>query len=208
MCGRYYIDERTGEEIGRIVEDAAAGNAEGRICRAEMTEAREVFRAGDICPSQSAAVLCAHGNHLEVENMKWGFPGFSKGSLLINARAESALEKKTYRDSVLHRRCVIPAKGFYEWNASKEKFAFEDPDAGLLFMAGCFNWFEDGDHFVILTTEAKGTAARVHERMPLMLDREEIEAWVLDERETEKILHRETEKDLVCGTEYEQMSLF
>ena len=60
--------------------------------------------------------------------MKWRFPGFTGKELLINARAESVLEKRTFQESVRHRRCVVPAKGFYEWNAKKEKYQFERLD--------------------------------------------------------------------------------
>ena len=103
--------------------------------------------AGDICPSRSAIVLRAENGHLEADMMRWGFPGFQNNGLLINARAESALQKKTYRDSMLTRRCVIPAKGFYEWNSAKEKFAFESPETPVLFLAGCFNWFESEPYY-------------------------------------------------------------
>ena len=139
--------------------------------------------------------------------MKWGFLGFEKGKLLINARAESALERKTFRDSLQHRRCIIPAKGFYEWDKSKEKFSYERKDAPVLFMAGCYNRYQGEERFVILTTEANPSVAPVHHRMPLILDPEELENWVLDDKATEYILHK-TPVLLRSSTEYEQMRLF
>lgn len=179
----------------------------------------------DICPSQYAIILRAEKDHLDAEKMRWGFPGFQGNGLLINARAESALQKKTYRDSVLNRRCVIPAKGFYEWNNSKEKFAFESAENPILFLAGCFNWFESERNlseiqtsgtaasrvekrFVILTTEARGRAAQIHERMPLLLRADEIRTWIFDDGKTEQFLRREPEEVLGCKTDYEQLSLF
>ncbi|MCC8049945.1 MAG: SOS response-associated peptidase [Clostridiales bacterium] len=66
------------------------------------------------------------------------YPGYQGKSLLINARAEGILERRTFRDDILVRRCVIPAKGFYEWSPSKEKYWFED-GSPILFLAGCFN---------------------------------------------------------------------
>ena len=56
---------------------------------------------------------------LMAEEMSWGFPQYQKKGLLINARAETALERKMFRDSVLHRRCIIPAKQFYEWDQGR-----------------------------------------------------------------------------------------
>ena len=64
-------------------------------------------RTGDIRPSQSAAVIRGKEENLMTECMAWGFPRFDGKGLLINARAESALERKTFRDSIQHRRCII-----------------------------------------------------------------------------------------------------
>lgn len=128
------------------------------------------------------------------------------GGLLINARAESVLEKRTFRESVLKRRCVIPAKGFFEWNGQKEKYRFEREEP-ILFMAGCFNQFYGESRFVVLTTQANPSVISVHERMPLILEREELEDWVLDDRATEFILHK-TPVLLNAKTDYEQLRLF
>ncbi len=214
MCGRYYVDDETVREIER-----RTGVSVSQLWKELRGERRDIY------PSQSAVVLRAEKDHLGAEKMRWGFPGLQGRGLLINARAESALQKKTYRDSVLNRRCVIPAKGFYEWNGAKEKFAFESSEAPVLFLAGCFNRFEsdkdkpavrlhgtggvhDEERFVILTTEAGGRAAQVHERMPLLLRTDEIRAWLLDGEETERLLHRGPEIELECKTDYEQLSLF
>lgn len=104
------------------------------------------------------------------------FPGFIGKELLINARSESVLEKRIFQESVRHRRCVIPAKGFYEWNVKKEKYQFERLDQeAVLFMAGCFQRFQEQEWFVILTTQANASVSPVHHRMPLVLEKNEIE---------------------------------
>ena len=193
MCGRYYVDDETAREIEKLVRD--------------LDRKLQIERTGDVFPSQNAMILKGEGNHLAAEQMKWGFLGFEKGKLLINARAESALERKTFRDSLQHRRCIIPAKGFYEWDKSKEKFSYERKDAPVLFMAGCYNRYQGEERFVILTTEANPSVAPVHHRMPLILDPEELENWVLDDKATEYILHK-TPVLLRSSTEYEQMRLF
>ena len=193
MCGRYYVDDETAREIEKIVRNL------DRKLHMELT--------GDIRPSQSAAVIRGKEENLMAKCMVWGFPGFEGKGLLINARAESALERKTFRDSIQHRRCIIPAKGFYEWDKSKEKFSYERKDAPVLFMAGCYNRYQDEERFVILTTEANPSVAPVHHRMPLILDPEELEDLVLDGRATEYILHK-TPVLLRSSTEYKQMRLF
>ena len=192
MCGRYYVDDETAREIEKLVR--------------ELDRKRKIERTGDVFPSQNAMIIKREGNHLAAEQMKWGFPGFEKGKLLINARAESALERRTFQDSVQHRRCIIPAKGFYEWDKSKEKFSFERYDSPVLFMAGCYNQY-DQDRFVILTTDANPSVSPVHDRMPLILEPDELESWVLDDGATEFILHK-TPVMLKSSTEYKQMSLF
>ena len=98
-------------------------------------------------------------------------------------------------------------KDFYEWNKSKEKFSYERKDAPVLFMAGCYNWYEDQERFVIITTEANPSVAPVHNRMPLILEQEELKDWVLDDGAIEYLLHK-TPVLLKPHAEYEQMRLF
>ena len=129
MCGRYYVDDETAREIEKLVRD--------------LDRKLQIERTGDVVPSQNAMIIKGEGNYLTSEQMRWGFPGFEKGKLLINARAESVRERRTFRDSVQHRRCIIPARGFYEWNKRKEKFSYERKDTPVLFMAGCYNWYEE-----------------------------------------------------------------
>ena len=193
MCGRYYVDDETAREIEKLVRD--------------LDRRLKMERTGDVFPSQNAMILKGEGNHLAAEQMRWGFPGFEKGKLLINARAETALERPTFRESVQDRRCIIPARGFYEWNKSKEKFIFERKETPVLFMAGCYNWYEGQERFVILTTDANSSVAPVHNRMPLILEPEELKDWVLDDQATESLLHK-TPVLLEQRAEYEQMRLF
>ena len=193
MCGRYYVDDETAREIEKLVRD--------------LDRKLQIERTGDVFPSQKATIIKGQEHHLATEQMRWGFPGFEKGQLLINARAESALERRAFRDSIQNRRCIIPSRGFYEWNKNKEKFTFEREDATVLFMAGCYNRYEDEERFVILTTEANSSVALFHNRMPLILEPEEVEDWVLDDRATEYLLHK-TPGLLKAHAEYEQMRLF
>ena len=193
MCGRYYVDDETAREIEKLVRD--------------LDRKLQIERTGDVFPAQNATIIKGQEHHLAAEQMRWGFPGFEKGKLLINARAETALERPTFRESVQDRRCIIPARGFYEWNKSKEKFTFERKETPVLFMAGCYNRYEGQERFVILTTEANSSVAPVHNRMPLILEPEELKDWVLDDQATESLLHK-TPVLLEQRAEYEQMRLF
>lgn len=208
MCGRFYVDEETAREIEKVIR-----NVDLQIRK---------MHTGDIYPSQPAGILARHsmwdkqpaanlpGSNppvLELEEMQWGFPQYQKKGLLINARAETALERKTFRDSVLHRRCVIPAKHFYEWDSDKNKVTFFRQDAPVVYMAGFYSRFQDGDRFMILTTQANGSVSPVHGRMPLVLEAGELEGWILDDQFMEYVLHK-IPPELGREQEYEQQSLF
>jgi putative SOS response-associated peptidase YedK len=117
----------------------------------------------------------------------WGFPGFMDKQLVINARSESAMEKKMFCDAVERRRIVIPAAGFYEWNRQKEKSTFTRKDSSVLYMAGIYRRYEDGDRFAILTTAANESMEPVHDRMPLILDKDEIVTYKGDKLNTTNI---------------------
>ena len=144
MCGRFYVDEGTAKEIERVIR-----GVDLRI---------QKMRAGDIYPSQPAGILTCHSRQkeplapdlvtpnaptFELKEMHWGFPQYQKKGLLINARAETALERRTFCDSVRHRRCIIPAKHFYEWDSDKNKVTFFREDRPVLFMAGFYNRFQN-----------------------------------------------------------------
>ena len=179
------------------------------------------MRTGDIYPSQSAGILSYSQQKIllsaspatektpafELKEMHWGFLQYQKKGLLINARAETALDRKTFCDSVLYRRCIIPAKHFYEWDSDKNKVTFFKEGKSALYMAGFYNRFQDEDRFIILTTQANASVSPVHDRMPLVLEDNELEDWIYDDKFTEYALHK-TPSNLFREQEYEQQSLF
>ena len=193
MCGRYYVDDDTAREIEKLAREVDS----------------KVKNQGsmDIHPSESAVVLTGRRPVLSAEMMQWGFPQHQGNGLLINARSESVLEKRMFRDSVLHRRCIIPAGHFYEWTPSKEKVTFFREGDPVVLMAGFYNQFQEEDHFVILTVPANASVAKVHDRMPLILERSEIEDWVYDNGFLDFALHKK-QPLLQKYQPYVQQSLF
>ncbi|MCI1218308.1 MAG: SOS response-associated peptidase [Bifidobacterium crudilactis] len=101
-----------------------------------------------------------------------------------NARIESILDKKTFSHSAETQRCIIPASGYYEWDAKKHPHYFTNPDAVPLSIAGLFTWWRAHEHeawvltATILTREAAGAAAAVHHRMPVLIATEMIQPWL------------------------------
>lgn len=201
MCGRYYVDDETAREIEKLIRQMDERK------RRESLQAVSRIAAGDIYPGKDAPVLSGKDGSICCGWQRWGFPVLEAKKRIFNARCESALEKPMFRDSILHRRIVIPASWFYEWNSAKEKNTFCRNDRSVLFMAGFCRRYEDGEHFVVLTTAANASMKPVHDRMPLILERQEIAEWVFQDAKTEEILHK-TPCLLERETDYEQLSLF
>ena len=198
MCGRYYVDDDTAREIEKLI----------RQVDEKMRKAENIhLQAGDIHPSEIAPVIVSDHKDLFCRWQRWGFPGFNGKQLIFNARSESALEKKMFRDSVEHRRVVVPATWFYEWSRNKEKNIFYREGQPVLYMAGLYNRYQDEDRFVILTTSANESMKPVHDRMPLLLEKDEISKWLFEDGLTEKLLQK-TPAMLERRTDFEQLSLF
>ena len=156
----------------------------------------------DICPSQAGVVLhgagsSRHDSVIGASEMIWGFTNPVKKGLIINARAETAREKVSFADSIAKRRCVIPASGFYEWDPYKARYRFTSPEGGLLLLAGFYRKEQGVPRFTVLTTEANSSMINVHDRMPVMIGRNEIRPWIEDDARLTDFLSRE-QAALVC----------
>ena len=83
-----------------------------------------------------------------------------------------------FRESLLRRRCAVPSAGFYEWDARKTKYLFRLPAQPCLYLAGLYDMFGGERRYVVLTTAANDSVRDVHERMPVLLPRDTLEAWI------------------------------
>ena len=197
MCGRYHFSAELLDEIRDLTEQKDWKLELGVLDR-------------DIHPGDTAPVITAAGDQggsLRACRQKWGYPGPGGKGLVFNARSESVFEKRMFRNSVSMRRAVVPVSWFYEWNKNKEKFTFTKEGSRILFLAGFYGRYEDGDRFVILTTQANASMAPVHSRMPLVLEREQVREWILDSKKTKELLGQEPPR-LARDCEYEQQTLF
>jgi putative SOS response-associated peptidase YedK len=172
MCGRYFIDI-SNDILREICKEVAQKVA-------DQYEQLTIKYEGDVFPSDVVAVQDASDSYVP---MQWGFTNFD-GKLLINARSETAAEKPTFRESMLERRCLIPASGYYEWHTqgkAKTKYAFA-ADESPLWLAGCYRKEHDTQvpRFVILTREATPELATIHNRMPLIIPKDYAQSWLCD----------------------------
>jgi putative SOS response-associated peptidase YedK len=184
MCGRFtlfHTPEEVAERFGvnSILETAAQYN---------------------IAPTQNIAVVTQNGTR-HMESFHWGLiPSWAKdpaiGSKMINARAETLAEKPSFRTALSRRRCLIPADGFYEWQAAQDgPKAVKTPmylhrkDSGLFAFAGLWDEWHTPDgsplrSCTIVTTTPNSVAAPIHDRMPVILHPED-EAFWLDKTVTD-----------------------
>lgn len=121
----------------------------------------------------------------------WGLTPFwakdkKMAARLINARAETVDTKPAFRAAFRHRRCLVPASGFYEWRregGEKTPFYFtaSAPKEGLVFAGVWEEWVGGGEilrSFAILTTAANDDMRPVHDRMPVLVSRDGWERWL------------------------------
>jgi putative SOS response-associated peptidase YedK len=128
--------------------------------------------------------------------MAWGFHGFKKSQSIINARLETVTEKKMFAKAFSNTRCVFSTSGFYEWDQKKRKFLFREKDSEILYLAGFYKNFEDGNRSIILTTAANKSIEAIHNRMPVILEKDTIDRWLYDDQFAEDYL-KESMPDLI-----------
>jgi len=151
------------------------------------------FESFNITPSQSILALrtSPESSTIEWTRLHWGLvPFWSKSDKtkfpLINARAEGIETKPSFRSPFRHRRCIIPASGFYEWlhkDGAKQPFFIQPAGGGHFALAGLWEHWQGTDGAVIescaiITTTANSLMATIHDRMPVILTNENLPAWI------------------------------
>ena len=178
MCGRFQVDlDDDDGELGALFQHGPDGPA-----------LSESVQRGEVFPTQNAGVLVFSHTSVMAVPMAWGFPRYDGKGVIINARVETALQKPLFRKALLSCPVVIPTSGFYEWKSipgrkHKEKYLFREPGRSVLYLAGFFTLFPETDipqprRFVILTTEANASMRPYHNRMPVLLRKEELPDWL------------------------------
>lgn len=167
-CGRYQFSQEDSAELRKIIREVQRKNSG--------------VKTGEIFPTNCAPVLVLDDGHISANALHWGFPRFDSKGVVINARAETALEKPMFRTSINSRRCIIPTSGFFEWSqgTQKQKYLFRQAEQPELYLAGIYNVFRGESRFVILTTAANESVVDIHNRMPVVVCKDEQDAWLSD----------------------------
>ena len=175
MCGRYTI--------------TSAPEAIRALFRYE--EEPQFPARYNIAPTQPIPVIRFLDGKRHFALVRWGLlPSWVKDpaafSLLINARGESVCQKPAFRAAMKHRRCLIPADGFYEWQAGprgKQPFYVRAKSGQLLAFAGVWETWtgpngEELDTAAIVTTRANRTLSPLHDRMPVIIPPDAFDLWL------------------------------
>ena len=175
---------------GRIVQRTALG----AVCRdLGMEPWEEEFRPRYNIPPGGRiwSIRAGEDGKLELVRLRWGLiPSWAKdekiGFSMSNARAETITEKAAFKNAVKKRRCVIPIDGFYEWQkVGKEKLPYliRFEDDRTFFIAGIWErWTSETGEVIescaAITTSANDLISTIHERMPVIISKENIGAWL------------------------------
>lgn len=152
----------------------------------------------NVAPTQNVAIVTSEA----IIQARFGLvPVWAKdlntGYTMINAKAETILEKPTYKGLFRHTRCLVPATGFYEWlgdKGEKRPFFFTVKHRPLFSFAGLYSVRKDAEgrdfaSFTIITTTPNSLVGKIHDRMPVVLRKEDEDMWLNTPSEDAEALH-------------------
>lgn len=179
MCGRFQLSVK-----GRHISE-----------RFNVEVFDEFYKPNFNCaPSQKLPVI-SNAEPGKLSYFKWGLiPFWAKdpkiGYKMINTRAESIVEKPSFRNAFKRRRCLVPANGFYEWKKDQNKSPYRIllKKEELFAMAGIWETWKDGEDnlvhtFSIITTTPNSLMESIHNRMPVILSPQDEEKWLNEDDE-------------------------
>jgi putative SOS response-associated peptidase YedK len=199
MCGRYASSRRPEDlveefEVDQPVLEAALEPDFNVAPTKDVYAVLERPAKGDERPEPER----------QLRVLRWGLvPSWAKdptiGNRMINARIETVAEKPAYKRAFAKRRCLLPADGYFEWYPTeqrskagkplKQPFFIRPRDHGVLAMAGLYEIWrdptradDDPHRFLwtatVITTDAEDDLGHIHDRMPMMVERDRWAAWL------------------------------
>jgi putative SOS response-associated peptidase YedK len=183
MCGRFTRDY-TWEQVHAFLQPLTVGRPESNL-----------QPSYNVCPTDTIdAVLPAGEFKVRLEPMRWGLvPAWWKKPLrefklaTFNARADSVTDKPIFRSAWKRNRCIVPASGYFEWHTEpdgKQPHYFTRRDGQLIGIAGIWDEWKDietGESLrscAMIITEANSFVSSLHDRMPVILERDQFADWL------------------------------
>ena len=181
MCCKYHV------EPNGYFEELARQAQRTTLASPYQIQEGHVLHSGDVGPGNVVPVLSSNkaGNPIAFF-MYWGFRA-QNGSLLINARSETAAQKPMFSEPWAHHRCIIPASWYYEWEHFPQpgggykkggKFSIQPTGLDRTYLCGIYRIERNFPRFAILTRAPGPSVAAIHDRMPLILPESQIHAWI------------------------------
>lgn len=181
MCGRYQLGKAQPSLYARYAHLGLTGVGDIPL-----------LPGLNIAPTAFSPVVFRIGAQAFLEPMRWGLiPRWTKSldalkSKPFNARCEGVVSSRFFCDAFKNSRCLVPSTGFYEWKgakAPKQPYLIQATDQEVFSFAGLWSSWTDPNGvelrtFTILTTEPNALCAQVHNRMPVILPREDEEKWI------------------------------
>ncbi|QXE02896.1 SOS response-associated peptidase [Terribacillus sp. DMT04] len=156
-----------------------------------VSEIESLEPSYNIAPTQQIAAIIHDGKKRKLGSLRWGLippwaPDKKIGSKMINARAETLQEKRSFKKAFQKQRCLIPADSFYEWkteDGKKQPMRIQHKDKTPFAFAGLWEKWQDDDGSsiytcTIITTEANSFMQQIHHRMPVILPAHSQDIWL------------------------------
>ena len=199
MCATYFVDDGTAMEMLEIINDL------NKKFGYETVSYEQIYPSGapeghDIYPKQSAPVGKFIDSQFTASASVWGFPLRNGRITGFNARAESLKKYDAWKRAYTKGRAFAPAKRFYENlklpGGKSERYSFSKPDCSLLFLAAMVETSVDKagnpfEVFTVITVDANASVSEIHDRMPLLLEADELALWMTDEEYADGLLNRQ-----------------
>tara|TARA_B100000700_G_C14955492_1_gene813773 strand:- start:694 stop:1389 length:696 start_codon:yes stop_codon:yes gene_type:complete len=175
MCGRKTLTK----DIASIIHEMDI----------EECEANNYIPNYNIAPTQFSPILIKHNNKRRIKMMKWGLiPKWSKdlsiGSKMINARIETIMEKPSFNSLIHSNRCIVLVDGYYEWDSTtSQPYYLYHQKKHILPIAGLWTKWQTPNSksicsYTVITTTPKNNISRIHNRMPVILHKDNIGTWI------------------------------
>ena len=168
MCGRYYVPE---QDFNWILEHAVRS----------LEDRCKPVKRGEVSPGDAAAVVANDpAMRPSVFSMNWGYR-LGDGTLVFNARSETARDKKLFSDGMRQRRCLIPAWRYFEWEhvgKEKRKYSIAPEGSNGFYLGGIYRMEVSGPAFSVLTRSPVREIEFIHDRMPVIIPEELTGDWL------------------------------
>jgi putative SOS response-associated peptidase YedK len=187
MCGRFTLSR---QDAGELALELGVS----------PDSLRDYRRRYNIAPTDQHWIVRVKREDRELLPATWGLVNSwakdkKRAAAQINARAETLTSRPAFKEAFKERRCIVPADGFFEWvgpKTARQPIWFHRADGALILFAGLYEYWQSGPDqfertFTIVTTDANDLVGRVHDRMPVILNEESADAWMLPEQNEDRL---------------------